>query len=99
MSLQKHIAGLRRRHKALSGNIEDAQRCPGFCSLKLSEMKREKLRLKEEIARLEEVERRQILEQLTGETYTPMVRVGEVPMLQMPVEVPCDTDSPAMAAE
>lgn len=52
MSMQSHIAELVRRHAALEREIESAQGHPGIDSLELSELKRRKLQLKEEIERL-----------------------------------------------
>lgn len=52
MSLTSRLQELRRRHEALSLKVEQAQRAPGIDDLAVVEMKREKLRLKEEIARL-----------------------------------------------
>jgi hypothetical protein len=53
MSLGAHLAELKRKHATLSDRVEEAQRSPGIDDLKLREMKKEKLRLKEEIARLD----------------------------------------------
>lgn len=52
MSLTSHIEELRRKHQALADKVEEAQRAPGFDDLALAEMKKQKLRLKEEISRL-----------------------------------------------
>ena len=52
MSLTSHLRELRRKHEALSERVEEAQRAPGFDDLALAEMKKQKLRLKEEINRL-----------------------------------------------
>ncbi|QPH52835.1 YdcH family protein [Pontivivens ytuae] len=52
MSLNAHVTELRKKHETLSKSIETAQRNPGTDSLRLSELKRQKLRLKEEITRL-----------------------------------------------
>jgi len=52
MSLSSHLQELRKKHLHLSQSVEDAQRSPGVNALKISEMKRNKLRLKEQIARL-----------------------------------------------
>lgn len=52
MSLTSHLEELRRKHQALSEKVEEAQRAPGFDDLVLAEMKKQKLRLKEEISRL-----------------------------------------------
>lgn len=52
MSLSSHIAELRRKHEHLSEKVETAQRSPGVKDLEISDMKKRKLRLKEEIERL-----------------------------------------------
>lgn len=52
MSLSSHLEELRKRHQHLSEEVEQAQRQPGSDDLHITAMKKEKLRLKEEIARL-----------------------------------------------
>ncbi|MGB3313481.1 MAG: DUF465 domain-containing protein [Albidovulum sp.] len=52
MSLGSHLQELQRKHQHLSEAVEDAQRSPGYDDLAISNMKKQKLRLKEEIARL-----------------------------------------------
>ncbi|MCB1396482.1 MAG: DUF465 domain-containing protein [Rhodobacter sp.] len=52
MSLTSHLQELRRRHEALTQKVEEAQRSPGFDDLAIAEMKKQKLKLKEEITRL-----------------------------------------------
>lgn len=52
MSMSSHLAELRKKHATIADRIETEQRSPGSSDLRISEMKREKLRLKEEIARL-----------------------------------------------
>lgn len=52
MSLSSHIAELRRKHEHLSDKVEEAQRAPGVDALQVAELKKQKLRLKEEITRL-----------------------------------------------
>ncbi len=52
MSLTSHLQELRRRHQALSDQVELAQRAPGVDDLAIAELKKQKLRLKEEITRL-----------------------------------------------
>lgn len=54
MSLGSHITELRKKHQALSEQVERAVRSPGFDDLAIAEMKKQKLRIKEEIARLEQ---------------------------------------------
>ena len=52
MSVQAHLEELKRKHQTLSEEVEVAQRAPGIDDLELASMKKAKLRLKEEIARL-----------------------------------------------
>ncbi|OCX62835.1 DUF465 domain-containing protein [Thioclava sp. SK-1] len=53
MSLGSHINELRRKHQALSLEVEQAARRPAFDDLHLSRMKKQKLQIKQEISRLE----------------------------------------------
>jgi hypothetical protein len=50
--METHLAELERRHQALEKEIEDALHHPGVDTLALTELKRKKLVLKDEIARL-----------------------------------------------
>lgn len=52
MSLASHIEELKRKHQDLSTKVDHAQRAPGVSTLDVAEMKKQKLRLKEEIERL-----------------------------------------------
>lgn len=52
MSVSSHVQELRRKHQNLSETVEQAQRSPGVDDLQIAALKREKLRLKEEIQRL-----------------------------------------------
>jgi hypothetical protein len=52
MSIQSHLAELERRHQALEQEINDAQMHPSCDDLKIAELKRRKLQVKDEIARL-----------------------------------------------
>ncbi len=52
MSLASHLQELRKKHQSLSEAVEQAQRSPGADDLQISEMKKQKLRIKEEITRL-----------------------------------------------
>jgi hypothetical protein len=52
MSLTAHLETLKRKHSEMSAAGEDAQRAPGSSDLEVATMKKQKLRLKEEIARL-----------------------------------------------
>jgi hypothetical protein len=53
MSLGSHLEELKKRHESLSVEVEEAQRSPGTDDLHITELKKQKLRLKEEIQRLE----------------------------------------------
>ncbi|WP_106751455.1 YdcH family protein [Pannonibacter carbonis] len=52
MSMQSHIAELERRHAALEREIETALLHPSVDNLEVADMKRRKLRLKDEIKKL-----------------------------------------------
>lgn len=52
MSLTSHLAELRRKHATLKAEVEEAQRSPGIDSYHVTELKKRKLRIKEEIERL-----------------------------------------------
>ena len=52
MSLSSHLQELRKKHEHLSLQVEEAQRSPSFDDLQLTAMKKQKLKLKEEIERL-----------------------------------------------
>lgn len=52
MSLSSHLQELRKKHQALSEKVELAQRSPASDDLSITELKKQKLRLKEEIERL-----------------------------------------------
>ncbi len=52
MSIASHLAELERRHAALEGEIRKAVALPSTDSLKVAELKRRKLSLKDEINRL-----------------------------------------------
>lgn len=52
MSVSSHLDELRRKHAVLEQKIENELRSPGSDDLQITEMKREKLRLKDEISRL-----------------------------------------------
>ena len=51
MSADFHITALRERHNALDRKIAEQGRRPGPNDLQIQELKREKLRLKDEIAK------------------------------------------------
>ena len=52
MALQSHLAELEKRHEAIESEIHQALMHPSTDDLAVVELKRKKLRLKEEIARL-----------------------------------------------
>jgi hypothetical protein len=53
MSLGAHLQELKKKHATLSAKVEEQQRSPSVDELMIKELKKEKLRLKEEIARLD----------------------------------------------
>lgn len=52
MNLSSHLSQLRQKHETLARQIEDEQSRPSADDLAISELKRKKLMLKDEIARL-----------------------------------------------
>lgn len=52
MSLNSHLAELQRRHQVLQKEIEKEAQLPATSELKLAELKRKKLLLKDEIVKL-----------------------------------------------
>jgi hypothetical protein len=52
MTIASHLQELRRKHEHLSVLVEKEQRAPGTDALKIADLKKQKLRLKEEITRL-----------------------------------------------
>lgn len=53
MTVASHIAELKRKHEHLSTVVEQAQRAPGTDDLQIAELKKQKLKIKEEISRLQ----------------------------------------------
>ena len=53
MALSSHLMELRKKHQMLSEQVEEAQKSLGTPNLRITELKKQKLRLKEEIVRLE----------------------------------------------
>ncbi len=51
MSLSSHVEELKKKHQTLSLQVEEAQRAPGVSDLEIAELKKQKLRIKEQIAR------------------------------------------------
>jgi len=54
MSVSSHVHQLREKHEALSKLIEDELQHPGADELRIKALKREKLQIKDEIARLDQ---------------------------------------------
>ncbi|MBK0327662.1 DUF465 domain-containing protein [Rhodobacteraceae bacterium F11138] len=52
MSLSSHLTELKKKHQHLSMKVEEAQRAPGVDGLRVADLKKQKLKLKEEIERL-----------------------------------------------
>ncbi|SFT39392.1 hypothetical protein SAMN05216236_101339 [Sedimentitalea nanhaiensis] len=52
MSLSSHLTELKKKHQHLSTEVEEAQRAPGVDGLHVADLKKQKLKLKEEIERL-----------------------------------------------
>ena len=56
MSVDSHLAELERRHEALKREIHEAQSHPGFDEFEVAQLKRRKLHIKDEIAKLQKHE-------------------------------------------
>ncbi|WP_374272659.1 YdcH family protein [Paenirhodobacter enshiensis] len=54
MSMTSHITELRRKHEVLSDQVNRALKSPGADALTIAALKREKLRIKDQISRLEQ---------------------------------------------
>lgn len=52
MSLSSHLTELKKKHEHMSMEVEQAQRSPSTDGLQIAAMKKQKLKLKEEIERL-----------------------------------------------
>ncbi|HZB63539.1 MAG TPA: DUF465 domain-containing protein [Microvirga sp.] len=52
MPLQNHLTELERRHRALEREIQDVLNRPSMDDMRLAELKRRKLQLKDEITKL-----------------------------------------------
>jgi hypothetical protein len=52
MSIDAHLAELERRHRALEAELNEARSHPSIDDLEIVELKRRKLLVKDEIARL-----------------------------------------------
>ncbi len=53
MTIQAHLAELERRHRALENELAEAMVHPSMDDLKIAELKRRKLLVKDEIMRLQ----------------------------------------------
>ena len=53
MSIEAHLAELQRRHRALEAEISEARAHPSVDDLQIVSLKRRKLLVKDEIARLQ----------------------------------------------
>jgi len=54
MAIESHLAELERRHQALEQEISEALTHPSTDALKIAELKRRKLHVKDEIVRLKQ---------------------------------------------
>jgi len=54
MSIQSHLAELERKHQALETELADAMAHPSVDDMTIAELKRRKLQVKDEIARLKQ---------------------------------------------
>ncbi len=52
MSLSSHLQELRKKHESLDIQVEEALRSPASDDLMITSLKKQKLKIKEEIARL-----------------------------------------------
>jgi hypothetical protein len=52
MSVTAHLEELKRKHRTLSEQVDRVQRSPAADTIEIAEMKKQKLKLKEEITRL-----------------------------------------------
>lgn len=52
MSITAHLEELKRKHQSLSEQVDIVQRSPAADQIEIAEMKKQKLKLKEEINRL-----------------------------------------------
>ncbi|MDI3470607.1 MAG: hypothetical protein OJF62_002670 [Pseudolabrys sp.] len=56
MSMQSHLSELERKHQALENEINDLLAHPGGDDLKIAELKRKKLLVKDELTKLRQDE-------------------------------------------
>ena len=52
MSVTAHVEQLKKKHESLSEAVEAAQRAPSIDGLAVADLKKQKLKVKEEITRL-----------------------------------------------
>ncbi len=52
MSLSSHVEELKKKHQSLEVQVAEMQRALGSSDFEISELKKQKLRIKEEITRL-----------------------------------------------
>tara|TARA_B100000700_G_C14334536_1_gene529769 strand:- start:95 stop:259 length:165 start_codon:yes stop_codon:yes gene_type:complete len=52
MRIALHLQNLQKKHEELSRAVEKAQKAPGFNNFEIVNLKKQKLRIKEEIHRL-----------------------------------------------
>ena len=52
MTVASHVAELKKKHEHLSEMVEREQRSPGTNDLRIADLKKQKLKIKEEISRL-----------------------------------------------
>ena len=52
MTVASHVAELKKKHETLSEMVEQEQRSPGTNDLRIADLKKQKLKIKEEISRL-----------------------------------------------
>lgn len=53
MSLNSHVEELKRKHQTLSDRVETLQRAPSASDAEIADLKKQKLKLKEQISRFE----------------------------------------------
>lgn len=53
MSLNSHVEELKRKHQTLSDRVETLQRTPSASDAEIADLKKQKLKIKEQISRSE----------------------------------------------
>jgi len=53
MSLNAHVEELKRKHQTLSERVEHLQRAPSTPDSEIAELKKQKLKIKEQISKME----------------------------------------------